>query len=47
MRIVGSGVWGEPTDRSEALRTLRRVPELGINFIDTADSHTVRIFQSN
>ena len=39
MRIVGSGVWGEPTDRSEALRTLRRVPELGINFIDTADSY--------
>ena len=39
MRIVGSGVWGEPADRAEALRTLRRVPELGINFIDTADSY--------
>lgn len=39
MRIVGSGVWGEPTDHAEALRTLRRVPELGINFIDTADSY--------
>ena len=39
MRIVGSGVWGEPSDRAEALRTLRRVPELGINFIDTADSY--------
>ena len=39
MRIVGSGVWGEPSDRVEALRTLRRVPELGINFIDTADSY--------
>jgi pyridoxine 4-dehydrogenase len=39
MRIVGDGVWGEPTDREEVLRTLRRVPELGVNFIDTADSY--------
>ncbi|VFU07164.1 aldo/keto reductase [Methylocella tundrae] len=39
MRIVGKGVWGEPADRSEALRTLRRLPELGVNFIDTADSY--------
>ncbi|MBN8713661.1 MAG: aldo/keto reductase [Xanthomonadales bacterium] len=39
MRVTGPGVWGEPEDRSEALRTLRRVPELGINFIDTADSY--------
>jgi len=39
MRIVGKGVWGEPADRDEALRTLRRVPELGINLIDTADSY--------
>lgn len=39
MRITGSGVWGEPKDRAEALRTLRRAPELGINFIDTADSY--------
>ena len=39
MRVTGSGVWGEPPDRAEALRTLRRVPELGINFIDTADSY--------
>jgi aryl-alcohol dehydrogenase-like predicted oxidoreductase len=39
MRITGRGVWGEPTDRPEALRTLRRVPELGINLIDTADSY--------
>jgi aryl-alcohol dehydrogenase-like predicted oxidoreductase len=39
MRIVGKGVWGEPEDRDEALRTLRRVPELGINLIDTADSY--------
>jgi aryl-alcohol dehydrogenase-like predicted oxidoreductase len=39
MRVTGPGVWGEPPDRAEALRTLRRVPELGINFIDTADSY--------
>jgi aryl-alcohol dehydrogenase-like predicted oxidoreductase len=39
MRIVGKGVWGEPEDRAEALRTLKRLPELGINFIDTADSY--------
>ncbi len=39
MRITGQGVWGEPADRAEALRTLARVPELGIDFIDTADSY--------
>ena len=39
MRITGPGVWGEPGDRDEALRTLRRLPELGVNFIDTADSY--------
>ena len=39
MRIVGQGVWGEPQDRPEALRTLRRLPELGVDFIDTADSY--------
>ena len=39
MRVTGPGVWGEPTDRAEVLHTLRRVPELGINFIDTADSY--------
>jgi pyridoxine 4-dehydrogenase len=39
MRVVGKGVWGEPEARDEALRTLRRVPELGINLIDTADSY--------
>ena len=39
MRVTGPGVWGEPPDRAQALRTLRRVPELGINFIDTADSY--------
>lgn len=39
MRITGEGVWGEPKDRAEALRVLRRAPELGIDFIDTADSY--------
>jgi len=39
MRVVGKGIWGEPEDRDEALRTLKRVPELGINLIDTADSY--------
>lgn len=39
MRIAGPGVWGEPQDRAEVLRTLRRARELGINFIDTADSY--------
>lgn len=39
MRITGPGVWGEPTDRAEAIRTLKRVPELGVTFIDTADSY--------
>ena len=39
MRITGQGIWGEPPDPAEALRTLRRLPELGINFIDTADSY--------
>ena len=39
MRITGEGVWGEPADRAEAVRVLRRAVELGINFIDTADSY--------
>jgi pyridoxine 4-dehydrogenase len=39
MRVTGKGIWGDPEDPAEARRTLRRVPELGINFIDTADSY--------
>jgi aryl-alcohol dehydrogenase-like predicted oxidoreductase len=39
MRITGEGVWGEPKDRNEAIRVLRRAVELGVNFIDTADSY--------
>lgn len=39
MRITGDAVWGEPKDRAEAVRVLRRAVELGVNFIDTADSY--------
>ncbi len=39
MRITGKGVWGEPADRPQAVRVLRRAVELGVNFIDTADSY--------
>jgi pyridoxine 4-dehydrogenase len=39
MRITGTGIWGEPPSREQAIATLRRVVELGVNFIDTADSY--------
>lgn len=39
MRVTGAGIWDDPKDPAEARRTLKRVPELGINFIDTADSY--------
>lgn len=39
MRITGSGIWGPPKDRDEALRVLRRAVELDINLIDTAESY--------
>jgi pyridoxine 4-dehydrogenase len=39
MRITGKGVWGEPKDHDETIRVLRRAVELGVNFIDTADSY--------
>jgi pyridoxine 4-dehydrogenase len=39
MRITGPGIWGPPPDRRAALATLRRLPEIGVNFIDTADSY--------
>lgn len=39
MRITGKGTWGEPAKPREALRMLRQLPELGINFVDTADSY--------
>lgn len=43
MRIVGEGVWGPPRDRDEAVAVLRRTVELGITFIDTADSYGPQI----
>ncbi|WP_135229106.1 aldo/keto reductase [Deinococcus fonticola] len=39
MRVTGDGVWGDPADREACLQTLRRVPELNIDLIDTADSY--------
>ncbi|MGH3049909.1 MAG: aldo/keto reductase [Gaiellaceae bacterium] len=39
MRITGAGIWGEPRDRGEAIRVLRRAVELGVTLIDTADSY--------
>jgi pyridoxine 4-dehydrogenase len=39
MRITGTGIWGPPKNPEEARRTLRRVPELGVDFIDTADAY--------
>ena len=39
MRITGKGIWGPPEDRDEALRVLKRLPEIGVDFIDTAESY--------
>jgi pyridoxine 4-dehydrogenase len=39
MRITGKGIWGPPADKASALATLRRAVELGVQFIDTADSY--------
>jgi pyridoxine 4-dehydrogenase len=39
MRVTGPGIWGGPPDAGQARATLRRVVELGVNFIDTADSY--------
>jgi pyridoxine 4-dehydrogenase len=39
MRLTGPGIWGPPDDRNAALATLRRLPEIGVNFVDTADSY--------
>ncbi|RIV19324.1 aldo/keto reductase [Fibrisoma montanum] len=39
MRITGDGIWGPPKDHDEAIRVLKRTLDLGINFIDTADSY--------
>jgi pyridoxine 4-dehydrogenase len=39
MRVTGSGIWGPPANRDDAKAVLRRLPDLGVNFIDTADSY--------
>src|SRR5258708_6750253 len=39
MRLTGDGIWGPPKDRASAMAVLRRAVELGVNFIDTADSY--------
>ncbi len=39
MRITGEGIWGQPADKPEAIRVLKRAVELGVNFIDTADAY--------
>ena len=39
LRITGPGAWGDPPDRDEAIAVLRRAAELGVDFIDTADSY--------
>lgn len=39
MRITGKGIWGPPEDRDEAIRVLKRLPELNVDFIDTAESY--------
>jgi aryl-alcohol dehydrogenase-like predicted oxidoreductase len=39
MRLTGSGIWGWPENTPEAVRTLKRLPDVGVNFIDTADSY--------
>ena len=46
MRITGEGIWGEPKDRDEARKVLRRAVELGVNFIDTADSYGPEISEN-
>ena len=39
MRVTGPGIWGEPSDPDEARRVLARLPEVGVDFVDTADSY--------
>ena len=43
MRLTGEGIWGQPKNRTDAIKVLRRAAELGVNFIDTADSYGPRV----
>jgi pyridoxine 4-dehydrogenase len=45
MRLTGKGVWGPPDDHDECIRVLRRLVELGVNFIDTADSYGPYVYE--
>ncbi|HEX8994931.1 MAG TPA: aldo/keto reductase [Ktedonobacterales bacterium] len=46
MRITGPGIWGPPADKEEAIKTLRRAVELGVNLIDTADAYGPRVSET-
>src|SRR5882672_12044056 len=46
MRVTGRGIWGEPADRGDAVSVLRHAVELGVNFIDTADSYGPEVSES-
>jgi aryl-alcohol dehydrogenase-like predicted oxidoreductase len=46
MRITGPGIWGDPPSRDQAIATLRRAVELGVNFIDTADSYGPQVSEN-
>src|ERR1700693_6281634 len=43
MRITGKGIWGAPADKEGAIKVLKRAVELGVNFIDTADSYGTNV----
>jgi pyridoxine 4-dehydrogenase len=46
MRITGRGIWGDPADRAESVRVLRRAIDLGVDFIDTADAYGPEVSES-
>jgi pyridoxine 4-dehydrogenase len=46
MRVTGNGIWGDPPDREQAIGVIRRAVELGVDFIDTADSYGPEVSES-
>ena len=46
MRLTGEGIWGDPKDPAECKRVLKRLPDLGVNFIDTADAYGPEISEN-